>query len=64
MEEAKWRHKSIWRHGRRIQNCISDCWFLTGHVGFGEPLGAAEVVQLRVHILIQQQSGLSLFSQR
>lgn len=33
---------------------------LTGEVSFGEPLGAAEVVQVRVHILIQQEPGLLL----
>lgn len=36
---------------------------LTGELRFLEPLGAAEVVQVRVHVLVQQQPGLLLRGQ-
>lgn len=37
---------------------------LTGQLSFGELLRAAQVVQVRVQILVQQQPGLLLCGQR
>lgn len=36
---------------------------LTGQLSFGELLGAAQVVQVQVHVRIQQQLGLLLCGQ-
>lgn len=50
-------------HGRHQHNLPPVGAVLTGQVGFAEPLGAAQVVRVWVHVLVQQQSGLLLCSQ-
>lgn len=46
----------------KYQSCCS-ARLLTGQLSFGELLGAAQVVQVQVHVRIQQQLGLLLCGQ-